>query len=158
MLVVDHANHGRRVDLVRAIERDAVLHRRAELLEPVERVRERRPGGMHAAAGRLVVPRRAVRGAARQQARVGVQGRLVRGRLERRQDLALVVRGVLEETERPRGARRHHRAVEGPERTVSGPELDAGTGAAQRGHRCRQLHRRSEAVEQRPSRRRGSRR
>ena len=42
MLVRDDADHRRRLDLVRAIQRDAVLDRRFELLQAVEGVGERR--------------------------------------------------------------------------------------------------------------------
>ncbi len=112
MLVVDHANHGRRVDLVRAVERDAVLHRRLEPLQPVERVRERRRCRVDAAAGRLVVPRRPVRRPPGQQPRVRVEHGLVRRRLEGREHLLLLGRRILEQRQRPRRARRHDDTVE----------------------------------------------
>ena len=61
---------------------------------------------------------------------VGVQDGLVRGRLEGREELALVVGGVLEQRQRPRRARRDDDPVEPARLAVVGAELDAGVGAA----------------------------
>ena len=101
-----------RPDSVARIERDAVLDRAVDGLKPVHVIRHGERIGRPAAIRRADVPRARARGFDGRSPIVGVEDDLVLRVLEAAEHLALAGVGVIKQTERVVGVRRHDDGIE----------------------------------------------